>query len=112
MLSSFISRKVNRLSVSYLKFGNLLLFLPGGHWKIKWFMKRLAFTSLPLKRVGGIMGIFYVFKNLLIIDEYNFGAAPELSYLAFVLVLYLCSTSVIKGTLMQIWKSPCMFVFI
>ena len=99
--------KVNDSSVLYLKFANLLAFLTGVHWGTKWLLKRLIFflgvrINLPLT-IGGIMGMFLSFKNLLIIEQYIFDAVSYLSNLARILVINLFFASVIYAIRSLAW---------
>ena len=63
---------------------NVLALLTGVHLAAKWELKNSDFTSksytsLQSARIGGMAGIFLLLKNLLVMDQYVFGAV--LSYL-------------------------------
>ena len=45
-------------------------------------------TSLPSARTVGMTGIFFKFENLLMMDQYVFGAVPRLSNLTLILATY------------------------
>ena len=62
-------------------------------------MKSLTFLWKSDIRIVGIMGDYLLFKNLLISDQYVFGAVSELSNLTFILVIYLSVASVISAAL-------------
>ena len=56
----------------------MLPFLIGVHREAKWLLEILAFclksdTSSPLTRIGGVIGIFLLLKNVFMIDQYVFG---------------------------------------
>ena len=40
-----------------------------------------SIISLPSAKIGGMVGIFLLFINLLVMDQYVFGAALGLSYI-------------------------------
>ena len=68
----------------------MLPFLVGVHREAKWLWKILVFclksdTSSPLTRIGGMMEIFLLFKNLLMIDQHVFGTLLGLSNFALTL---------------------------
>ena len=64
--------------------GKVLAFLTKEHCEAKWLLKRSAFfwksdIILPSEKAGGIIGIFLLFKNLFMTDQYAFGAVSRLS---------------------------------
>ena len=74
-----------RLSVTYSKLGKVLRFSIGVHCSAKKELKRVAFSSgsvkkVPCLRIGGIRGILFFPKNLLIIDPSE-GFFPSMSYM-------------------------------
>ena len=64
--------------------GDVCIFNQRTLW-VKVIIKKFSFffsksdISLPSKRTGGIIGIFLLFKNLFMIDQYVFGVVSGLS---------------------------------
>lgn len=57
----------------------------------------------------GIVGIFLLFKNLLMIDQYAFGAAPVFSNLAFIFAVFRCFAWI--RALLLAWLKDCHKIF-
>ena len=53
-------------------------------------------TSSPLARIGGMIGIFLLLKNLFMIVQYVFGTLFGLSNFAFISAIYLFFDSLIS----------------
>ena len=73
-------------------------------WRIFFFTKLIVETisffsggetSSPLAKIGIVIEMFLLFKNLLVIDQYIFSAVSESSNLTFTWVMYLHFDSVI-----------------
>ena len=88
-----------------LKFHNLLVFFYRSIWKSTVIIQKISFfwkldTSLPLARIGGIMGIFALLKNELMVDQYASDPFSRLSNLALILVIHLFLALVINDDLL------------